>query len=295
MVVVNYLSHRLLADNLDPGLAESGIRVVIVDNSVDSGEHRALQELAGQRGWSVVSPATNLGFGEGVNEGVLHAARQGYGLFLTLNPDAVATRDDLSRLADAVGRNRDALISPVVMRPDGRPFFAGSTIDLTSGQLRSGWSEPDDDPVWKNWLSGACLGFSGDLFAALDGFSEGYFLYWEDVDLSRRAAEAGYRLILLDEVAIVHDEGGTHTAKRSQAKSALYYYYNTRNRLVFGARLADSRWRRRWLALTPRESLRIWLRGGRRQLLTFPQGAWAAVRGTLSGIRHFLRRARREV
>ena len=39
-----------------------------------------------------------------------------------------------------------------------------------------------------------------------------------------------------------------------------------------------------WLLATPRESLLIWLRGGKKQLFTEPEGAWAAVRGLCAGL-----------
>lgn len=288
IVVVNYGSSRLLAANLAPGLARSaGARIVVVDNLSTATERSAISALARERGWDLVTPGGNLGFGEGVNVGVLRAAELGCRVFVTLNPDAVAVAEVLAALGEAAAGSSRALISPLVQRPDGSPFFRGSTINMRTGRIRTGWVEGDDDPDWKNWLSGACLAFSGEAFAELGGFADGYFLYWEDVDLSRRAAAAGLELAMRTDLAVVHDEGGTHTASGSRAKSPLYYYFNTRNRLLFAGRVVAPADRRAWLAGTPRESLRIWLRGGRRQLLTQPQGMLAAVRGTIAGLRAY--------
>lgn len=295
VVVVNYGSHQLLAANLRPGLAEAaGVRIVVVDNYSTGSERESVAALAAERGWELVAPDGNLGFGEGVNLGVLRGAELGCRVFVTLNPDALASAAVLAELGRAVSAAPAALVSPLVARPDGSPFFRGSTIDMRTGRIRTGWIPGDDDPVWKNWLSGACIAFSGAAFAQAGGYADGYFLYWEDVELSRRAADRGLELQLRDDLSVVHDEGGTHTARNRRAKSPLYYYFNTRNRLLFAARVAAPADRRSWLLSTPRESLRIWLRGGRRQLLTEPQGMLAALRGTLAGLREYRRALRKQ-
>ena len=287
VVVVSYGSHRLLADNLPPSLAErAGARIVVVDNLSTAAERVELRRLATQRSWILVEPSANEGFGAGVNRGVLRAAEAGCRSFLALNPDAVISEDVLRELARCVAVRPRALFSPRVVSSAGRVAFRGSLVDMRSGRMRSGWIVGDDDPSWKNWLTGACLAFSGEAFAELEGFADGYFLYWEDVDLSRRAAAAGLDLVFREDVSVIHDEGGTHNAPgESRAKSSTYYYYNTRNRLLFGARHAVGPDRRTWLLRTPAESFRIWLRGGRRQLLNRPGGLIAALRGTLSGLR----------
>jgi glycosyltransferase involved in cell wall biosynthesis len=123
------------------------------------------------------------------------------------------------------------------------------------------------------------------LLARIGGFDEGYFLYWEDVDLGYRAVAAGGTVILRDDLVAVHDEGGTHADGRPEgAKSAVYYRYNCRNRLAFGSRHLNRRQLLRWLVTTPAVSWEILLRGGRRQLLHSPGLLWAAVAGSLAGV-----------
>lgn len=289
VVVVNFGSSALLVENFAPDLQEAaGARVVVVDNFSTAAERASIRRLCEARDWALVEPDDNLGFGDGVNAGVLRAAELGCRTFVTVNPDAVAAPATLAELA-GVARVRRALVSPLVFSADGRPAFRGSTVSLRTGRIRGGWVQGDDDPEWKNWLSGACLAFSAEVFAELGGFAGDFFLYWEDVDLSRRAAEAGIELVLRDDLRISHEEGGTHAVLDPRAKSPVYYFYNTRNRLLFGGRQAEPRDRVRWLLATPAESLQIWLRGGRRQLFTQPAGAVAALRGTVVGLIRFFR------
>lgn len=285
LVVVNYGSSELLRSNIPAGLGKTAdARIIVVDNFSSELERQKMRLLALERRWILVEPEDNLGFGDGVNAGVLRGAELGCRTFITLNPDASAEPEVLKALAQTAHHQPDALISPCVVDSDGKPRFSGSTVSMRTGRIRTGWSTPDDDPEWKNWLTGACMAFSGEAFVRLGGFASGYFLYWEDVDLSRRAANLGMELMLRDDLQVIHDEGGTHTTARSRSNSGLYYYYNTRNRLVFGARMAPKDNRAAWILSTPRESMMIWLRGGRKQLFTQPAGIVAAARGSLKGL-----------
>ena len=138
----------------------------------------------------------------------------------------------------------------------------------------------------QTWLTGACLAASTAFWTELGGFADGYFLYWEDVDLSTRCVRAGGTLLLASEVTAVHEVGGTQTSAdgRGRAKSRVYYRYNTRNRLLYAARLLPTRQVCSWLVRTPVESTAILLRGGRRQLLSSPGVLWSAVSGSVAGI-----------
>lgn len=291
LVVVNYGSSSLIAENLPAKVAtDAGATVVIVDNFSTESEREQVRKLVADRQWELVASPTNEGFGGGVNAGVLRAAELGCRVCITVNPDARATADVLRELAEGVRRDPRQILSPIVLRPDGAPFFRGSTVNMRTGQIRAGWVSAAD-PEWRNWLSGACIAFSVDVFAELGGFAAEYFLYWEDVDLSVRAATRNIGLRVRDDLVVTHEEGGTHTnGPGGEGKSPLYYFYNTRNRLLFGSRLAPVRYRWSWLASTPQQSARIWLRGGRRQLFTQPKGVGAAVGGTIAGLLTYLRR-----
>jgi hypothetical protein len=93
VIVVNYGSHELLAQNL-AGLAfdEIGARCVVVDNFTSQAEVSSLRALADSHGWEVVASPTNCGFGAGVNLGVARASELGGDAYL-LNPDVQITAD----------------------------------------------------------------------------------------------------------------------------------------------------------------------------------------------------------
>lgn len=285
LVIVNYASHDLIARNTGAEVARrAGAQVFLVDNQAGHAERDAARALCAERDWVFVPQRGNPGFAAGVNTGVRAAREAGHRVFVTLNPDARAVPEALASLARGVRDHPGTLASPLIEDGGGGVAYRGSTVSLRTGRIRGGWIEGDDDPEWKNWLSGACLAFDLETFEELGGLDPSYFLYWEDVDFSRRAAAAGHPLVLRRDLTVTHDEGGTHNPRGTRAKSPTYYYHNSRNRLRFGRRFHDGNWGE-WVMTTPVETWRIWTRGGRRQLFTSPEGALAAVRGAAVGIR----------
>ncbi|MDP5184383.1 glycosyltransferase [Blastococcus sp. BMG 814] len=284
VVVVNFGSHRLLAQNL-PGATGLGpdVRVVVVDNHSTDQEREAVRTLAAARGWELVGLPDNRGFGAATNVGIARAQELGCVTYLCLNPDARATPAVIAELRAHSLRQPLTVISPLITSSTGEVVFSGSTLSLRDGRVRGARSPRPPLPDPEPWLTGACLVIHAQLWARLGGFDETYFLYWEDVDLSHRALAAGGHLEVREDLQVVHDEGGTHGAERAHGKSALYYRYNCRNRLTFAARNLSRPDLLRWLVATPRVSWEILLRGGRRQLVESPRPAWAALRGSIEG------------
>lgn len=291
VVVVNFGSHDLVEANVVPVARHTpDVLVVVVDNFTTPTERAAVADLAARHGWAAVLSEGNAGFGGGVNRGVATALELGAESFLLLNPDATIDAESLRHLRTVVADDPLALVAPTVVRPDGSVWFAGADLCLDTGQMRSrrrrGEARARDarPPRLEEWLSGACLMVSAQLWRRLGGFDEEYFLYWEDVDLSHRAVAAGGRLVVDSVARAVHDEGGTQQPGGGRAKSAGYYYFNIRNRLLFAARHLDDEDLRRWVRTTLPAAREIVLRGGRRQLLR-PRGPLgAAYRGTRDGL-----------
>lgn len=305
LVVVNFGSHHLLQANLATCLPEGhGMQVVVVDNFSSAQERTAVTALAQKHGWALLPMSANVGFGVAMNAGVDEAVRRGCESFLLLNPDAVVDLPTVTALLEDVEANRLDLVSPLIRESSGRLVFRGSELDLASGHLQglagigpapAGRAErhvlEQTTDGRRPWLTGACLAIHRELYDLIGGFARDYFLYWEDVDLSLRVVDAGGALVLRRDLFAVHDEGGTQERSTSRAKSDHYYFYNCRNRLLFATEHLSGKDAARWVLRTPVESTAIWLRGGRRQLLTEPSSVLAAVRGTGSGLAIVARKA----
>lgn len=282
IVVVNYGSPALLEENLVP-LARllRGDQVVVVDNFSGIAERAATTAMARREGWALIAPGVNLGFGAGVNAGANHLIERGCQRLLLLNPDCRIDEAGVLALAAACLADPASIQCPRIVRTDGRVWFDGGTVDVAGGRTRAGAGGSS-----AGWLTGACLMVPAALWRWLGGFDERYFLYWEDVDLSWRCTAAGGSLVVRGDVVAVHSVGGTQDGgtQDGAGKSALYVFFNCRNRLLFAAAHLGRLDLLRWLLLSPGYAVLVLQRGGRRNLLRrLGPLSVAAVRGTISG------------
>ena len=278
VVVVNYGSTSMIAENLDALRGEA--EVIVVDNFSTTAERERAGDLCAARDWQFIPLPVNAGFGSGANRGAERALQRGAGQILFLNPDASITPAALSVLRDSMRRDPRTVVSPRIIRPDGRVWFDGMIVDLRDGAVRR--SSSSATRSMRPWLSGACMMWSADAWIAAGGFDEEYFLYWEDVDLSVRALTAGLDLRVLPQAQAVHAVGATQDGAKG-AKSALYYEYNIRNRLLFASRHLSAPGIERWLATNRAAAKEVLLRGGRRQFVAPWIPIRAAVRGSRAG------------
>jgi GT2 family glycosyltransferase len=101
-----------------------------------------------------------------------------------------------------------------------------------------------------DWVSGGCMLVRAELFALVGLFDEDFFLYYEEVELSHRAARAGYSSWYVPAASIVHDAGASTGVTGESAlqrrvprywfESRRRYFTKTRGRLVLWA--ADCAW-----------------------------------------------------
>ena len=128
------------------------------------------------------------------------------------------------------------------------------------------------------YANGCALMVSSQLVASIGLLCSDYFLYYEDVDFSERAARAGFERIVVPAARIEHRVSAT-----SKRGSPDQIYYQTRGRLLFISRHSVGFRRARLLS---RQLLANTLRGlgtfltGRREL---GRARLAAVRDYLSG------------
>ncbi len=169
------------------------IVVRVVDNHSADGTIRLVEEMKGQLpSIEIIQNSGNVGFGRGVNEGLARATAK---YVLLLNPDAELRSDCLRKLVEC------ALLT------EGEGFGAWEA-------RQQPFEHPKlYDPVTLDteWVSGACCLLLRVAFERVGGFDPNIFLYAEDVDLSWRLRETGYRLHYVPKAVVVHhtysDEG----------------------------------------------------------------------------------------
>ena len=184
-------------------LARNGVAAIVVDNS--SGDGSAT--LAEGRGVRTLRLTTNEGYGRANNHGV---AAAGTAYVLILNPDVELDEGAVAVLLAAAGRFPDAgILAPRIVEPDGRVFFQPRS--LLSPNLPNPAGRPciPDADCCAPFLSGACFMMRRELFLEMGGFDPAIFLFYEDDDLCRRLADAGFALIHVHDAVARHLRGGS--------------------------------------------------------------------------------------
>lgn len=213
--------------------------VVLVDNGAVGGTPR---RAADERRVTLIETGRNLGYGTAANLGARGSQAP---WLLVINPDTEFSAGSLDRLLDAAVRwPRAGVLGPVLLTPDGARYPSARALPSLGngiGHALLGWCWPANpwstsyrrdghEPVEgvTGWLSGACMLFRREAFETVGGFDEGYFMYFEDLDVCERVAKAGWECVYIPSAEVRH-VGGESTAQvqvsmsRAHHRSALRY------------------------------------------------------------------------
>ena len=265
-VLVNYNGGpelRTAVQSVAQELAGTSWEAVVVDNASSDGSAEAVRQLPQVR---LIQNGQNVGFGRGVNQGVAASTAP---LVLIINPDCRLERGAVDTLRRELEHHHHcAIAGPRILNPDGSlQGSARGDPDMLTGvfgrtsRLRQALpglpvsrrnvyadAMAEGGSVVVDWVSGACMLVRRDAFAAVSGFDERYFLYWEDADLCRRLRSVGYEIRYVPAAAAVHRVGqSSRTAKANSVRAfheSAYLYYATH---VAPGALNPKRLLARWL------------------------------------------------
>jgi len=226
VVVVNYNGARLLPECLGALAAQTLApeEIVVADNGSRDGSLALLH--ADHPGVRALELGRNLGFAGGANRGVQATSAP---WVCVLNSDATPGPDWLARLTAAPRDERTwALGSVLVSAATGRIESAGDQYTPAGYAYKLLRDRPLDDlpadPYRVFAAPGAAPVFRRDVFDALGGYEERFFLYYEDVDLAFRAVLTGYHALLVPSARVTHLLGAT---TRSWARTRFYVARNS--------------------------------------------------------------------
>lgn len=213
-IVVSHDSAETLDDCLSRLRAAEGVAEIrVVDNDSRDGSVDIVQRhaLADPRVRFIANP-DNPGFAVACNQGASdsHAAWLAF-----VNPDCLVEADSLARMHAHAQALDGALIGADLVDEAGHrdaaarrldPDFAAMLRDPSRARLGI---EPDPANAVQvvDAVSGALMLLPRALFARIGGFDEGYRLHAEDLDLCRRARDAGATVACANDVRVVHVRG----------------------------------------------------------------------------------------
>jgi GT2 family glycosyltransferase len=233
-VVLAYGDQPYLYEVVDRILASTGVDVdlVLVDNGCTS---PSLEPLRDRPGVTVLTPGTNTGFTGGCN---LAASVSTSEFLAFINSDALVEPDALSELAKVAARPEVGLTSASLRLAD-RPEVlnsAGNPVHVLGLSWAGHLGEPAADysveaPITS--VTGAAIVVRRPVWDALGGFTEKFFAYCEDADLSLRCWQQGWDVVFVPSAVVLHHyEFG---------RNELKFYLLERNRLAMVLSVYEAR------------------------------------------------------
>ena len=81
---------------------------------------------------------------------------------------------------------------------------------------------PKDNPSTVDWLSGCCLLVCRSFFSEVSGFDPRFFLYFEDVDLCRKARQLGLSVVFYPSLSVIHTAKHSSSSQRGILRSFIF-------------------------------------------------------------------------
>lgn len=213
------LYHHCLADiqsTLDSLLCSLSVKkVILVDNGGSEWGKDFLHEKV-----VYLKSSKNGGFGFGHNLAIQQYASQSE-FFLICNPDVYFAGQDLDKLYDIAKSQPHGLFSPKILSPDGSNQYGQrllpTPLNLFARRFLPKLAQKLDDdyllkaikfdkPSFVPVCSGCFMLFRSSALRQLNGFDDRFFMYMEDVDLSRRCA-IKFGNCFVPNVSVYHEHG----------------------------------------------------------------------------------------
>lgn len=246
IVVVSWNSRHYLEaclSSIPAGAGALSFEVFVVDNASRDGS----ADFVGQRFPSVrlIANRKNRGFAAANNQ-ALEISGGRYALLL--NPDTRVHEVALEKVITFMDGHAEAgACGCLLLNEDGSPqhaarrfptfgfAFRSKTILGSLGLFRRSYDSVKmrgasfEETMEVDQPSGAALFLRGAALEKVGILDDGYFIFFEEVDLCRRIKDAGYKIYLYPEARITHYGGRSRRQNRAgiirpQAESLLRYF-----------------------------------------------------------------------
>jgi GT2 family glycosyltransferase len=174
----------------------------------------------------IIRNAAPKGFGANHNAAFRLAAGE---FFCVINPDIRIVANPFPGLIDCLTGNA-GVVAPLVANPEGgiedsaRRFpTPWSILHKVIGGTRGRDYPIGEVPFQPDWVGGMFMLFRNEVFRAVNGFDERYFLYYEDVDLCARLTLQNLAVLLCPQVKVIHE------ARRSSHRNLKYAQWHLRS------------------------------------------------------------------
>ncbi len=285
IIIVNYNVRYFLQQCLQSvkkSIVGIDAEIFVVDNVSEDGSVEMVRELFPEV--NLIANTENLGFSKANNQAIKLAKGE---FILLLNPDTVIEEETIAKVcsfmdhhADAGGLGVHMIDGKGIFLPESKrglptPLVAFYKIfgfanlfpkSKTFGRYHLGFLDKDKTHEVEV-LSGAFMLLRKKTLDKIGLLDEDYFMYGEDIDLSYRILQGGYKNYYFPETHIIHYKG--ESTKKSSVNYVLVFYramvifakkhFAPRRAALFSFLINIAIWMRAGIALLQQFIERIWL------------------------------------
>lgn len=289
VVLLNYRTPQMTLRAARAALADmpETAELVIVDNASGDGSMGIFEQALAE--WDLgarvrlILSGRNGGFGAGCNIGLAEQMSDGSApdFFYLLNSDAFPDPSCIATLLDHMARHpRAGFAASHVRGEDDLPHTTAFRFPSIAGEfegavrfgpvsrlLRHAIVAPPlpEQTTQVDWAAGASVMIRAEALDEIGRFDETFFLYFEETDLMKRGAAAGWSCWYVPEAKVVHI-GSVSTGMKEWQRMPAYWFASRRHYFIktHGRAYAAAAWGAR-LTGSALHALRCTLTGRRPQ------------------------------
>ena len=257
VIVLNYRTPQMTLRAAQAALADlpAGAELVSVDNASADGSGDLIAAEIAARGWDAqgrvrfIQSPRNGGFGAGNNIGMAAGMSDGSApdYFYLLNSDAFPDAGCLPALVAFLQDHPKAgMVGSHVRGEDGVEHVTAFRFPSIPGELETAARTGPLTRLLRahvvapplpqhaapvDWVAGASVLIRAAMLSEIGAFDETFFLYYEETDLGRRAARAGWECWYLPQARVVHI-GSVSTGMKTWSRIPGYWYRSRQHYFV---------------------------------------------------------------
>lgn len=241
IIIVNWNVKNLIKKNILSILNKTknlDFEIIVIDNNSKDGSKKMLLELQKHNAkLKIILNNKNKGFAKANNQG-FKKAKGKYLLFL--NPDTEIIESNFKKIYDYMEINQEVgactgrlfynnkkqqpnvktdptLLSQLLILLKLHHFIKTKTLKKYLAKNFDYSKKAEIEQIM-----GAFIFTQKNLMNELNGWSEDYFIWWEDLDLCKRIRNAGKKIIYLPIGYIIHYEGKSFKQQQSYKKQKIF-------------------------------------------------------------------------
>jgi hypothetical protein len=206
--------------------------IIVVDNASTDDTVRAIREQFPHV--NLIVNSENLGGTGGFNTGLRHVLKKGgYKYTWLLDNDAVVERDTLIELVKVMeGDDRVGITGSIIMEPDMDMIVElGAYVSWSIGTWKPNYRNnrlsaiEEIETTEVDYVAACSSLVRNEALYKIGVMDERYFIHWDDIDLSLRAKQAGYKVMASPKSKAYH-------GLEDKPINPLISYYDIRNGLL---------------------------------------------------------------